>query len=460
VTEAPGLSASVVRGAVAALCLIQFIDVLGVTVVVTALPQMLADVDGLAGDGALIATGYALFFGGLLMFGARLGDRTGHRRAILTGIGLFAAGALLAALAPTALVLTVARCVQGAAAAVAVPSALRLLTTVTAEGAARAKAVAAWSAAGAAAGASGFVVGGVVTGTAGWRAIFWGLLAVAALQAAAVLFLVPADRPGTERTPLNAAGSVLLTAAVMLVVVGATLLGEQRHRTAGAALLAAAVVVGGVFVELDRRSSAPLLPRSLLRSPLLVRGAAGSFVNTATTSVATLITLYLQGTLGRSPFSAAATLLPLSVAVVAGSAPAARLSVRRARERVTAAGLGLIATGIALPLPAPESAVLVSVAMAVAGFGLGLSSVAATSMGTDVPESVCAAASGLINTSAQVGTAIGTALILLTAASTTGAAGTGTGTPVVAWAAPAGLALVAAVAFARLQPAHRNPELV
>ncbi|SOE03424.1 MFS transporter [Blastococcus haudaquaticus] len=444
-----------VGSVVAALCLVQFVDVLGVTVVVTALPEMLTDVGGTGADGTLVATGYAMFFGGLLMFGARLGDRLGHRRTILASLVVFAVGSLLAAVATSVVVLTAARCVQGAAAAAAVPSALKLLTTVADGDRARARAVAAWSAAGAAAGASGFVVGGAVSAVTTWRVIFWGLVIMAAVQAVAVAGLVPHDPEARARTPLNALGSVLLTAAVMLLVVGTTLLGEDGHRPLGALLAGAAVVVAVGFVRVDRRSSAPLLPVPLLRTPQVLRGTTGSFVNTATTSgVATLITLYLQSTLGRSPLEAAATLLPLSVAVIAGSAAAARLIVRRPRERVTAAGLALIGAGIALPLLAPAAAVLVAAGMAVAGFGLGLAAVATTSLGTDVDERQRATSSGVINTSAQLGTAIGTALVLLTAAATTGVPGPGTGTPVVAWAATAVLAGVAAALFARLPRAE------
>ncbi len=435
---------------VAALCLVQFVDVLGVTVVVTALPEMLADVGGSGADGTLVATGYAMFFGGLLMFGARLGDRVGHRRTILVSLAVFALGSLLAAVATSVVVLTAGRCVQGAAAAAAVPSALRLLTTVGHGERARARAVAAWSAAGAAAGASGFVVGGLVSAVTTWRVIFWGLLVMAAAQAVAIVALVPRDPPSSGRTPLDAGGSVLLTAAVMLLVVGTTLLAEDGRRLPGALLVAAAAVVAVAFVAVDRQASAPLLPAALLRRPQVLRGTSGSFVNTATTSVATLITLYLQSTLGRTPLEAAATLLPLSASVIAGSAAAARLVVRRPRERVTAAGLALIGTGIAVPLLAPSSAVLVGAGMAVAGVGLGLAAVATTSLGTDVDESLRATSSGVINTSAQLGTAIGTALVLLTAAATTGVPDATTGTPVVAWAAPAVLAFTAAALFARL----------
>jgi MFS family permease len=137
--------------AVVSLCLVQFMDVLGVTVVVTSLPAMLASLHAPESFGSLIATGYAMFFGGLLMLGARLGDRYGHRRTILASLAVFTVGALMAATAPSVLALAAGRCLQGAAAAASVPSALRLLTTLTEEGRARHRAIAAWSAAGAAA---------------------------------------------------------------------------------------------------------------------------------------------------------------------------------------------------------------------------------------------------------------------------------------------------------------------
>ena len=120
--------------AVIALCLVQFVDVLGVTVVVTALPDMLASLHAPGSYASLIATGYAMFFGGLLMLGARLGDRFGHRRTILVSLLVFAVGAVVGAAASSVVALVAGRCLQGAAAAGSVPSALRLLTTVTAEG--------------------------------------------------------------------------------------------------------------------------------------------------------------------------------------------------------------------------------------------------------------------------------------------------------------------------------------
>src|ERR1700759_2702393 len=230
--------------AVSALCLVQFIDVLGVTVVVTALPAMLASLPGSPASSTLVATGYAMFFGGLLMLGARLGDRFGHRRTILAGLAVLAVGGVVGATGSS---------VAGATAAPSVPSALRLLTTVTAEGPERRRAIAAWSAAGAAAGASGFVIGGVVTDLASWRFVFWAYLPIAAGLAAAIAGSVPADPGDRPVTTLNLAGSALFTVAVMAFVVGTTVITRPGGRLAGGLLLAACALLLAGFLAVDRR---------------------------------------------------------------------------------------------------------------------------------------------------------------------------------------------------------------
>ena len=325
---APG-SVRRVGVAVVALCLVQFMDVLGVTVVVTSLPAMLASLHAPESFGSLIATGYAMFFGGLLMLGARLGDRYGHRRTILASLVVFAVGALVAAIAPSVLALAAGRCLQGVAAAVSVPSALRLLTTLTEEGRARHRAIAAWSAAGAAAGASGFVVGGIVTDLTSWRVIFWAYLPLTAALAAVIAASVPRDGSRRQAESLNLAGSAIFIAAVMAFVVGATLITQADGRVAGGLLLAGCAALAGGFVLVDRRAAAPLLPPELIRSPRLRQGALASLLNTATTSSAiTLVTLYLQNSLRRTPLQAAASLLPFSLAVIGGSALAAAVQRR------------------------------------------------------------------------------------------------------------------------------------
>ena len=439
--------------AVFVLCAVQFLDVLGVTVVVSALPKMLESVNASPSSGSLVATGYAMFFGGLLMFGARLGDRIGHRRVILLSLVASAAGAVLAAASASVVVLTAARCVQGGAAATAVPSALRLLTTITAEGVERQRAVAAWSAAGAAAGACGFVVGGVVTDLTSWRVIFWAYLPLSALLAAAVLRSVPSDRDRDPTRSLNVISAALLTAAVMAIVVGTTVLARPGDQLLGTVLLGLAIALAPAFGAVDRRSASPLLPGALLRQPAVQQGALGALLNTAaTSSVATLATLYLQNTLHRSPLTAAAALLPFSVAVIVGSSLAAPLLRRAPPQRVAAAGLASIAGGDAALILVASHIPALSACIAAAGFGIGMSSVATTTLGTSVARQSRGTASGVINTTAQLGTAIGIAILVLVATATTGAPAAHTARPAIAWAVAAVLAAGGATAFALSRP--------
>ncbi|MGH3153228.1 MAG: MFS transporter [Streptosporangiaceae bacterium] len=440
---------------IAALCSVQFVDVLGVTVVVTALPRMLADLRAPASAGSLISGGYAMFFGGLLMLGARLGDRFGHRRTIIASLAVFALAALLGAVANSVVLLTAARCLQGAAAAASVPSALRLLTTVTADGLQRRRAIAAWSAAGAAAGASGFVIGGIITDLASWRLVFWANLPLAAALAATIARAVPRGRGLGPAVPLNAATAAVCTGAVMAIVVGTTLITQPGQRAAGTGLVLLAGPLTAVFVMMDRRATAPLLPAAVVQMQALRRGALGAFLNTATTSSAlTLATLYLQDTLRRSPLQTAVMLLPFSLAVVAGSALAAPALRRMRPETAMAAGLAGIAVADAMLTVAAARVWVLTGCVILAGVALGLSSVAATTLGTAVPGSWRGTASGIINTTAQLGTAIGIAVLLLVATATTGSPGPGTQAPGIAWAVGASVAAAGALAFSR----SRRPE--
>ncbi len=435
--------------AVAALCLVQFIDVLGVTVVVTSLPSMVADLHASQSDSSLVATGYAMFFGGLLMLGARVGDRYGHRRTILASLVVFAVGAAAAATAPSVSWLTAGRCLQGAAAAASVPCALKLLTTVTPEGAPRRRAIAAWSAAGAAAGASGFVIGGIVTDLASWRLIFWAYIPLAIVLATVIAIAVPSGTDSVPVRSLNLAGSATFTATVMTFVVGCTVAAQPGDGAVGTALLSSCAVLAVSFVMIDRRAEAPLLPRQLISLRPLRDGTLGAFLNTATTSsVITLVTLYVQNTLHRSPLEAAATLLPFSLAVIAGSSLSAVLQRYLRPQWVVSAGLISIAVADAALIPAARSPWAIPVCAAGAGLGIGLSAVAATGLGTDVAALWRGSASGLINTAAQAGTAVGIAVLLLIAAATSGVPTAGGSPPDAAWAIGAAVAAVGAVWFA------------
>ncbi len=455
--------------AVAVLCLVQFVDVLGVTVVVTALPTMLSGLGAQPSAAAPVATGYAMFFGGLLMLGARLGDRHGHRRVLLLGVAGFGAASLAAATAVTVPALVAARCAQGAAAAASVPTALRLLTATAPGGDRRRRALAAWSATGAVAGIGGYLVGGVLTDAAGWRAVFWVNLPLAVGLLLAVRARVPpvpgsagrrrsgarrgstggAACPGEPTAGLDVPGAALLTGAVMAVVLGAALLEHPGRGPLGSAVVAGGAVLLAGLVAVERRAAAPLLPPTALREPRLRVGVGAALVNTAaTSSVLTLATLHLQQTRGLGPGAAALWLLPCSVGVVAGSVLAAPLLRRYGPRAAIVAGLAVVAAGDALLVALPAAAGVIPAGVAVAGVGLGLSSVAANTLGTAVPGPLQGTAAGALNTGAQVGTALGVSALLLLATATGGTDLPLTGTPA-GMAGAAGLAAGAALLVAR-----------
>src|SRR3954462_12027498 len=187
------------RRTVAALCGVQFVDVLGVTSAIVAIPAMLSGVSAPRAATPILATVYAMCFGGLLVLGARLGGRYGHRRVLLAGTVAFAAAGLIGASAQEVVQLVAARGLQGAAAAISVPSALRLLLDAAPDPAGRRGALAAWSASGAAAGALGLLVGGALTEVLGWRAVFWVNVPVGIVLVTAVRLGVPRSAPETDR---------------------------------------------------------------------------------------------------------------------------------------------------------------------------------------------------------------------------------------------------------------------
>ncbi|MFS0704543.1 MFS transporter, partial [Cellulomonas sp. 179-A 9B4 NHS] len=419
------------------LCLVQLVDVLGVTVVVTTLPRMLDDLGATPGEGTFVVTAYAMVFGGLLMVAARLGDRLGHRRVLLAAVALYGAASVLGATAGDVVLLTASRALQGAAAAASVPAALRLLTTLVPEGARRRRAVAAWSAAGATAGAAGFVVGGVVTEVATWRAVFWLTVALAVGLVVAVRAVLPPDAGADRDVRIPWTSALLLTGGAMGLVAGPTVLAETAATAVGAALLAAGVAAAVGLVAAERRAAVPLVAPAARASGRLRWGALGSFANTATTSSsATVATLYLQDELGLSPLAAAGALVSVSVLAVAGSALAPRVVAGWGWRRTMGAGLALVAVADAVLVAWPQP-VGVAVTAGLSGLGLGASSVAANDMGTSVAEHLRATAAGVLNTAAQLGTALGTAAVLLVATTTSAR---------VAWAVVAALAAVAAAA--------------
>lgn len=429
------------RGAVTVLCLVQFVDVLGVTSATTAIPAILEGVGAPASAAGPLATVYAMFFGGMLILGARLGDRYGHRRLLLTGIAMFGAVSVLGATAAlwgggALAVVLVARALQGAAAALSVPSALRLLLAATPDESRRHGALAAWSATGAAAGASGFLVGGLLVQAFAWPAVFWVNLPLAAGLLAGIALTVRRRPEPAERVPLDLPGALLLILAVMAVIAGAAWLEQPQTLVVGIGAVAAGLVLAALLVVRLRTARAPLIPAAAFRSRPLRHGTALSFVNTATTSsTAVLATLFLQERLGLDPVTTGLTLMALSVAVILTSATTRWLLARLSAYAVSGMGIGLIALGCLLLALTVGTWWGVLTGVTLAGAGLGLSSVAATTIGTTVPEELAGSASGILNTGAQLGTALGTSALVLVAS----LAGVGAG-----WLCAAAIAAVTA----------------
>ncbi len=445
------------RWAVPALCAVQFVDVLGTTLVIAALPAMLADLDAPASAATPVVTSYAVLFGALLMLGARLGDRYGHARVLQIGIALFGVASLLAATAPSVTVLVGGRGLLGAAAAISVPCALRLLLAASPRDEARRRALAAWSATGAAAGASGLVLGGVLTDLAGWRVLLWANVPLSAL----LLLIVHRTAPPTPRQRegnLDVAGSAVLTGAVAAVVSGASLLEGGTHRLTGVLVLLTGAVAVALLPAVERRASDPLLPPGAVRDGNLRSGTLASFANTATTSSAvTLASLYLQQAQGRSATAAGLALVPFSLSVVVGASLAAPL-LRRIPTRVAASlGLAVIGVGNSALLAANLGTWVLPVAVGVSGLGIGLSSVAATSLGTDTTPTLQGTASGVLNTAAQLGTALGVTGVLLIATTTEDTALPLGGTPLGWLVAAAGAFAAAALLLRRPTPRSGAP---
>ncbi len=454
--------------AVFVLCAAQFVDVLGVTELISALPRALAQLGASPAAAGPAVTAYAMCFGGLLMLGARLGARLGHQLMLRLGLATFAAGSMVAALARTVAVLVTARCLQGVAAAFSVPAALSLLLHITPDSRARDRAMAAWSAAGGAAGAAGFALGGAVTELAGWRTLFWlniplaAAVCIALTTTPALRGREPCGTPSDPRPPLDLPGAAFLTASAMSLVLGASLLPDVATRELGLALigLAAAAAIGLRIVE--RRARAPLFSPGSLRSANLRTGTIAAFLNTATTSSTIAIaTLELQRQQHLNPGAAAIRLIPMSLGAVSGALLAGRLQASRPHRVVLGWGLRTIACANATLVATLAASWLLPIGVALAGVGIGLASASATRIGTDVPPRRRDTAAGMLNTAAQLGSTIGTAALLCLSESTTGDSLPLSGARL-GWLAAAILALTGAAALSAhtraptLEPASRR----
>jgi EmrB/QacA subfamily drug resistance transporter len=411
-------------------CVAQFVVVLDVTIVAIALPAIQDELGFSTTALGWVITAYTLAFGGCLLAAGRLADRSGRRRAFCAGLIVFAVASLACGLAPSGAALLAARAAQGLGAALVAPAALALLLDARPEGAARARALGWWTAAAAGGGAGGWLLGGVVSGLLDWRWIF--LVNVAPCIAAAVLApRILRERRAPAPVRQDVAGTLLGTAGITALVLALTL-AEARGPLAGptAAAGAAAVALLAAFVAVEARAADPLLDAAVLRRPGLARANLVAVALTAATTPAMfLCILHAQHVLGLAPATAGLLFPPFNVAVVAGSLAGPRVTARLGERRAMGAGLLAVAAGAAAlcaiaPGAPPVPSLLAGFVLM--GAGLGVASVASTSAGTAALEPVRQGlASGLLATSAQIGTALGLAVVVPIASARTDAGGGG-----------------------------------
>ncbi len=411
--------------ALALLCMAQFMVVLDASIVNVALPSIGEGLGFSQENLPWVVNAYVLTFGGFLLLGGRMADLLGRRRVFLAGLLVVAAASLAAGFAATEGQLIAARAAQGLGAAIISPSALSIVTTLFTDGAERNKALGAWGAVAGSGGAVGVLLGGVLTDSLGWEWVLWVNVPVALIAAALTPRLIPESRAEGQERNFDLAGAVTVTAGLTVLVyalVDATEAGWGSAQTLG--LIALSVALLGSFVAIERRSSAPLVPFTIFRLRTLTgANVVGLLVGASLISMFFFISLYMQQVLGYSAIKAGISYLPLSVAIITAAAVGSQLVTRVGFKPVLAVGLGLVALGLLWFSRVSAGGGFVSDILGpslLAAVGLGFSFVTTTIAAVSgVEEREAGLASGLINTSQQIGGAIGLAVLSTIATTTT-----------------------------------------
>ncbi len=408
------------------LCLGDLMIVLDVTIVGVALPSIKEDLGFTDSSLAWVVNAYLLTFGGFLLLGGRLGDLYGHRRLFLIGIALFTVASLACGLAGTQEVLVVARAVQGVGGAIVSAVALSLMMTLFTEPAERAKAMGIFGFVASGGGSIGVLLGGIITDALAWQWIFLVNLPVGVAVLVLSLRLLPAAPGMSSQGRLDVAGAVTVTAALMLAVyaiVNGNEVGWTSGQTVG--LLAVAAVLMAVFVAIEARVRAPLMPLGLFKlRNLAVSNVVGILWAGAMFAWFFLSALYLQLVLGYSPLQVGLAFLPGNLIMGALSVGlSAKLVMRYGIRLPLAAGLGLAGIGLLLFARAPVDGtfvvdVLPSMILLGIGAGIAFNPVLLAAM-SDVEPSEAGLASGIVNTSFMMGGALGLAVLASLAASRT-----------------------------------------
>jgi EmrB/QacA subfamily drug resistance transporter len=401
--------------ALAVIVAAQFMVVLDVAIVNVALPSIKTDLHFTQESLQWVITAYSILFGGVLLLGGRMADLLGRRRLFMAGLALFTVSSLANGLAWSEGSLIAFRALQGLGGALLAPAALSILTTMFREGRERNLALGIWGAASGSGGAAGVLLGGVLTSSLSWSWIFFVNVPVGVAILAVSPWLLRESRAELNHHHFDTAGAASITGGLMLLVYAMTRAAERGWGSATTiSLLGASAALIVAFVVIELRSKAPLLPMRIFR----LRSLAGSNISglllaSALFSQFFLLTLYMQEVLHYSALKTGVAYVALTLTIIAFSGVAQGLVTRLGVRRVLPVGMVISAGTLVLFAQLPVHGHYffdLFPAFVVGGIGLALAFVPMQIGGlTGVQQSDAGVASGLINTSQQVGGAIGLA---------------------------------------------------
>ncbi|MGW0330278.1 MFS transporter [Streptomyces sp. NPDC003011] len=408
------------------IALAQLMVVLDATIVNIALPSAQQDLGISDGNRQWVITAYALAFGGLLLFGGRIADLWGRKRTFVAGLIGFAGASALGGAATNEAMMLGARALQGAFGALLAPAALSLLAVMFTEPKERAKAFGIYGAIAGGGGAVGFILGGVLTEYLDWRWTFFVNIPFAVIAAAGAYFVIREPEGGRNRSPLDIPGVVLSTLGLVSLVYGFTRAeseGWGDSMTVG--LFVASAVLLAAFVFTESKVKAPLLPLRVLTE----RNRGGVYLSLGLAIIAMFglflfLTYYLQIVKGYTPVKTGLAFLPMIGGMMVGSTQiGTRLMTRVPPRLLMAPGFLVAAAGMLfltqLEIGSSYAGVILP-GMVLLGLGMGTAFMPAMSLSTQgVEPRDSGVASAMVNTSQQVGGAIGTALLNTIAASAT-----------------------------------------
>jgi EmrB/QacA subfamily drug resistance transporter len=402
--------------ALALVCAAFFMVVLDVSIVTVALPSIARSLHLSQSNLQWVLTAYAITFGGFLLLGGRAGDLLGRRLMFVVGLTLFTAMSLVCGLATSEAMLIAARALQGLGAAIISPATLSIITTTFEEGPDRNKALGIWGAMGGAGAAAGVLFGGILTKYFGWQWIFFVNVPVGALVLALTPFRVRESRAPLETRRFDAVGAVVVTSGLALLVYAiseAPTAGWGSAQTIG--LLVAALILLGSFVALEARSKAPLMPLGIFRiGNIAASNGVAILLGAVVFANFFLLTLYVQDVLNYSALRTGLTFLATAGTTVILAGVAQALTTRYGPRPVLGIGMAVLTAGMIFYAQIPVDGQYVRNLLPgylLVGVGLSMAFVSVSIAALQgVHDREAGLASGLLNTSQQIGGALGVAV--------------------------------------------------